>query len=99
VVTVVAVIGKQNLPRRHGSTEKSKADKRLGTPVGRAALLRAQKNVKVEDVTAAVCRGAAEILVEAVGVEPTSENVTGQEPTYLVQFTRRELPRHIRRLR
>jgi hypothetical protein len=38
-------------------------------------------------------------VVEAVGVEPTSENVTGQEPTYLVQFTRRELPRHIRRLR
>jgi len=23
-------------------------------------------------------------MVEAVGVEPTSENVTGQEPTYLV---------------
>jgi hypothetical protein len=38
-------------------------------------------------------------LVEAVGVEPTSENVTGQEPTYLVQFTRRELPRQIRVLR
>ena len=35
-------------------------------------------------------------MVEAVGVEPTSENVTGQEPTYLVQFTRRELPRQIR---
>jgi len=35
-------------------------------------------------------------MVEAVGVEPTSENVTGQEPTYLVQFPRRELPRHIR---
>lgn len=38
-------------------------------------------------------------LVEAVGVEPTSENVTGQEPTYLVQFTRRELPRQIRVVR
>jgi hypothetical protein len=38
-------------------------------------------------------------MVEAVGVEPTSENVTGQEPTYLVQFTRRELPRQIRALR
>jgi hypothetical protein len=38
-------------------------------------------------------------MVEAVGVEPTSENVTGQEPTYLVQFTRRELPRQIRVLR
>ena len=38
-------------------------------------------------------------VVEAVGVEPTSENVTGQEPTYLVQFTRRELPRQIRVLR
>jgi hypothetical protein len=40
-----------------------------------------------------------EKMVEAVGVEPTSENVTGQEPTYLVQFTRRELPRQIRVLR
>src|SRR5262249_50720687 len=38
-------------------------------------------------------------MVEAVGVEPTSENVTGQEPTYLVQFTRREFPRQIRVLR
>lgn len=38
-------------------------------------------------------------MVEAVGVEPTSENVTGQEPTYLVQFTRRELPRQIRVVR
>jgi hypothetical protein len=38
-------------------------------------------------------------LVEAAGVEPASENVTGQEPTYLVAFTRRELPRHIRVLR
>ena len=38
-------------------------------------------------------------MVEAVGVEPTSENVTGQEPTYLSEFTRRELPRHIRALR
>jgi len=34
-----------------------------------------------------------------VGVEPTSENGTGQEPTYLVQFTQRELPRQIRVLR
>ena len=40
-----------------------------------------------------------EKMVEAVGVEPTSENVTGQEPTYLVQFTQRELPRQIRVLR
>jgi len=38
-------------------------------------------------------------MVEAAGVEPASENVTGQEPTYLVAFTRRELPRHIRGLR
>ena len=38
-------------------------------------------------------------LVEAAGVEPASENVTGQEPTYLVAFTRRELPRHIRLVR
>lgn len=43
--------------------------------------------------------GILEKLVEAVGVEPTSENVTGQEPTYLVQFTRRELPRQIRVVR
>ena len=35
-------------------------------------------------------------MVEAAGVEPASENVTGQEPTYLVAFARRELPRHIR---
>jgi len=41
----------------------------------------------------------AGFLVEAAGVEPASENVTGQEPTYLVAFTRRELPRHIRFLR
>ena len=40
-----------------------------------------------------------ERLVEAAGVEPASENVTGQKPTYLVAFTRRELPRHIRFLR
>lgn len=44
-------------------------------------------------------RDCGEILVEAAGVEPASENVTGQEPTYLVQFPRRELPRHIRRVR
>ena len=44
-------------------------------------------------------RDFRENMVEAVGVEPTSENVTGQEPTYLVQFTRRELPRQIRVLR
>ena len=31
-------------------------------------------------------------VVEAVGVEPTSENVTGQEPTYLVAFARRSYP-------
>ena len=40
-----------------------------------------------------------DLLVEAAGVEPASENVTGQEPTYVVAFTRRELPRHIRFLR
>jgi hypothetical protein len=45
-----------------------------------------------------VSRSDKEEMVEAVGVEPTSENVTGQEPTYLVQFTRRELPRQIRAL-
>ena len=28
----------------------------------------------------------AEVMVEAAGVEPASENVTGQEPTYLVAF-------------
>ncbi len=38
-------------------------------------------------------------MVEAAGVEPASENVTGQEPTYVVTFARRELPRHIRALR
>jgi len=38
-------------------------------------------------------------MVEAAGVEPASENDTGQEPTYLVEFTRRELPRHIRAFR
>ena len=38
-------------------------------------------------------------MVEAAGVEPASENVTGQEPTYVVAFARRELPRHIRALR
>jgi hypothetical protein len=27
-----------------------------------------------------------EIMVEAAGVEPASENVTGQEPTCLFQF-------------
>jgi len=35
-------------------------------------------------------------VVEAAGVEPASENVTGQEPTYLVAFTRWELPHHFR---
>jgi len=54
-----------------------------------------------KDGTVAVWNGATEIeeMVEAVGVEPTSENVTGQEPTYLVQFTQRELPRQIRVVR
>jgi hypothetical protein len=39
---------------------------------------------KSKNNCAAVWSAATEILVEAVGVEPTSENVTGQEPTYLV---------------
>jgi len=30
--------------------------------------------------------------VEAAGVEPASENVDSQEPTYLVAFTRRSYP-------
>ena len=59
----------------------------------RAALRRCSR-----DKFGAACRAAGN-MVEAVGVEPTSENVTGQEPTYLVQFTRRELPRQIRVLR
>ena len=29
-------------------------------------------------------KSAARILVEVAGVEPASENVTGQKPTYLV---------------
>ena len=37
-------------------------------------------------------------MVEAAGVEPASENVTGQEPTYLVAF-RLRLPGNFRRLR
>jgi hypothetical protein len=35
--------------------------------------------------SSAVCRDSDKKMVEAVGVEPTSENVTGQEPTYLVR--------------
>ena len=31
-------------------------------------------------------------MVEAAGVEPASENVTGKETTYLVQFMRRNYP-------
>jgi len=38
-------------------------------------------------------------MVEAAGVEPASENFAAQETTYLVEFTRRELPRHIRDFR
>ncbi len=37
-------------------------------------------------------------MVEAAGVEPASENVTGQETTYLVAF-RFRLPGNFRRLR
>jgi hypothetical protein len=37
-----------------------------------------------------------EVLVEAAGVEPASENVAGKEPTYLVGFTLPELPGKIR---
>jgi hypothetical protein len=37
--------------------------------------------------------------VEAAGVEPASENVTGQEPTYVVEFMLRELPRNVRPMR
>ena len=37
-----------------------------------------------------------EILVEAAGVEPASENVTGQEPTCVVQFMPWALPQDVR---
>src|SRR5690348_3994837 len=59
-------------------------DKRLGTPVGRAALLRARNKAMLNIMCGGVERKRQKDLVEAVGVEPTSENVTGQEPTYLV---------------
>gem|GEM_PF-5732488 len=58
----------------------------------RAALQKAHENVRSKWNV----QRFSKKMVEAVGVEPTSENVTGQEPTYLVQFTRRELPRQIR---
>ena len=35
-------------------------------------------------------------LVEAAGVEPASENVTGQEPTCVVQFMPQALPWNVR---
>jgi len=35
-------------------------------------------------------------LVEAAGVEPASENVTGRETTCLVQFMLPELPGNVR---
>ena len=35
-------------------------------------------------------------MVEAAGVEPASENVTGQEPTCLVQFLPPALPEDVR---
>ena len=35
-------------------------------------------------------------LVEAAGVEPASENVTGQEPTCVVQFMPQALPWDVR---
>ena len=57
------------------------------------------KGIGIPPLRQAQGRDFRKKLVEAVGVEPTSENVTGQEPTYLVQFTRRELPRQIRVLR
>jgi len=38
-------------------------------------------------------------VVEAAGVEPASENVTGQEPTCLVQFMPQALPWDVRGLR
>ena len=37
--------------------------------------------------------------MEAAGVEPASENAVSKEPTYLVTFMRRVLPRHSRRPR
>jgi hypothetical protein len=37
-----------------------------------------------------------EILVEAAGVEPASENVTGQETTCLFQFMPWALPQDVR---
>ena len=42
---------------------------------------------------------AKETVVEAAGVEPASENVTGQEPTCLVTFMPWELPQDVRGLR
>src|SRR5215469_16380325 len=39
---------------------------------------------------------AKEKLVEAAGVEPASENVTGQEPTCVVQFLPQALPWDVR---
>ncbi len=38
----------------------------------------------------------AVLLVEAAGVEPASENVTGQEPTCVVAFMPWALPQDVR---
>ena len=38
----------------------------------------------------------SEILVEAAGVEPASENVTGQKPTCVVAFLPQALPWDVR---
>ena len=38
-------------------------------------------------------------MVEAAGVEPASENVTGQEPTCVVAFMPQALPWDVRGLR
>jgi hypothetical protein len=35
-------------------------------------------------------------MVEAAGVEPASENDDSKEPTYVVTFLLRELPRNFR---
>jgi len=40
-----------------------------------------------------------ERMVEAAGVEPASENVTGQEPTCVVAFMPQALPWDVRGLR
>jgi arginyl-tRNA--protein-N-Asp/Glu arginylyltransferase len=44
-------------------------------------------------------KSAAKFVVEAAGVEPASENVTGQEPTCVVQFMPWALPQDVRGVR